>query len=203
MEANTLHIPFIHNNKKGLVEVKQEENSNPIQSGCDIILEQFNLDTNIFIGYPTMHAYFKEFEGFGITKYCGWIQVITLEFYSSGDADIPMEIVTHVDVTPNMHENGTPFCGYGYPADIYDAPCNNFSDCVKLKWIADTFLVSMPSFLNDEKISYIAGFRWGYQDSHSEHNHLVELLPIKTIDADSWNCHLQLLKQDFPKWNFV
>jgi hypothetical protein len=202
LETVVLEISFIHNEKKGTIEACYEENKSPIDSGFDIVKDLVP-DINMCIGYPTVHAYLKDFEGNGFRKFFGWIQIITLEFYNLKESKYPDNVMSQVDVTPNMKENGIPFFSFGCPADLYDAPCNNFSDCFRLKWSADTFLVTMPSFLNGETITYLAGFRWGYEDSRSDNNHKVEIVPIETIDASDWSNHLTLLNRDFPKWNFV
>ena len=43
--------------------------------------------------------------------------------------------------TPNQ---ATDFA-YGYPAEIFDAPCCNLAGCRHLKWTAYTYLVDLPS----------------------------------------------------------
>jgi len=125
-----------------------------------------------------------------------------LEFHSSDDSLEPENIVTQVDATPTMKEIGSPFCAYGFPAEIYDPPVTNYTDCEKLIWTAYTFLVTMPSFLNGETISFIAGFQWGYIDTHLSGSHRVEILPIQTVDSGCWNRYVQVMKSEFPKLHF-
>lgn len=50
------------------------------------------------------------------------------------------------------------------PSRFFDAPCNNYYEGAKLVWKADTFLVSMPSYVNNERISFLAGFQWGFKE---------------------------------------
>ena len=171
-------------------------------SGFDI-LKEFVSYISMCIGYAIMHACVKVFQAFGVCRYCGWIQIVTMEFYSDANAENPDDIYYGVDVTPTMKQNGLPFFAYGYPAEIYDPPCNNYFTGPKLIWNADTFLVTMPSFLNNECISYLAGFQWGYKEYRDGMDKSIDIFPLKAIDRERWAKHIPMLSQDFPKWNFV
>ena len=92
----------------------------PAESGFEIVKELVP-DLSVCVGYPALRAYVKDFCGFGFTRYCGWIQTLRLCFYEKSD-----ETLTMVDVSPVFREKGVPFFAYGYPAEFYDAPVNNF-----------------------------------------------------------------------------
>ena len=116
--------------------------------------------------------------------------------------DAPAEISSEVDISPNMRKLGVPFFAFGYPAEIYDAPCNNLGESAKLEWIADTFLVTQPSRVNDDTISCLLGFRWGYEESDIDGKRNVKILPLEILDCSTWNGHLPLLKENFQNWKF-
>lgn len=200
MEDLVKQIPFVLNGRKGIVEVYYEENKSADKSGFTLLKELgLGFDANMCIGYPTMRAYIKDYEGTGYYTSSAWIQIITDRFYSSLHDDSPAKVVTGVDVGNNMRKLGVPFFAIGYPAEIYDAPCNNLGKYTRLKWVADTFLVNQP---NDDTISYVLGFRWGYEESDIEEKRHVRILPLEVIDYSSWNKHLPMLKESFIHWRF-
>lgn len=114
----------------------------------------------------------------------------------------PYKVEIEVDLPDNMRKLGVPFFGIGYPAEIYDAPCNNLGGDAKLEWTAETFLVTQPSPINNNIISYSAGFRWGYEEWDASGKRNVKILPIEKIDSSSWNGHLPMLRRDFSNWKF-
>ncbi|MGE5551153.1 MAG: hypothetical protein ACM3ZC_11590, partial [Bacteroidota bacterium] len=73
----------------------------------------------------------------------------------------------------------------------------------RLEWIADTFLVTLPSRINDDTISYLLGFRWGYEESRDKGNHQVKVLPLEVTNHMMWTKHLPLLRGEFPNWRFI
>jgi len=174
------------------MEIKYAVNSDPITSGFEIV-KNLIPDLNICVGYPTMHAYIKEHEGYGYCKYCGFIQVVTMISENEN-----MKIV---DIPQSM--NGVPFFAYGYPAEIFDAPVNNYGLGNELEWIAKTFLVDMPSFVNDNHISFLAGFEWGYTEYNSDSRKDIGPIPIKIVDKVSWTQEIPFLKENCPTWNFA
>jgi hypothetical protein len=201
MDALKMQIPFVLNNKNGIVEVCYEENKSAGKSGFDL-LEGLGFDVEMCMGYPTMNAYIRDYEGTGYYRASAWIQIITDKYYSVSQDKVPSKVISEVDISENMRRSGVPFFALGYPAEIYDAPCNNLSGYARLEWIADTFLVTQPSRINDDTISYITGFRWGYEEWDMEGKRNVRILPLEIIDASVWNGHLPMLKEEFSNWQF-
>lgn len=148
------------NQKSGALKVCYEANRSATESGFDLFTGG-GFDVNMCLGYPTMHAYLDCYEGTGYYTACAWIQIITrLEFVTVETAE-PAIINSSVDTHPTLAELGVPFFALGFPAEFFDTPCNNLNGLGKLEWIADTFLVTMPSRANDYAISRVASFRWG------------------------------------------
>jgi hypothetical protein len=107
-----------------------------------------------------------------------------------------------VDVNDTLAELGVPFFAMGFPAEIYDAPCNNLGSCTRLEWTADTFLVTLPSRIYDHRITPLAGFRWGYIEYDREGKRQVEINPLTDAGTAFWGSHLPLLRSQFSKWKY-
>ncbi len=202
MSEEVMQIPFTSFKKQGRIEVVYKANTSPVTSGFEILADIVP-DLNMCIGYPTIHASVKEYPGLGYSRYCGWIQVLRMEFYSDKDKNKPDDIHYDVDVTPVMKENRVPFFAFGYPAVLFDAPCNNFFDGPKLVWKADTYLIDMPSYINNNSISYLAGFRWGYTEYNSEGKKRIDIAPLEPIDRASWEQHFEMFGREFLNWRFA
>ena len=113
-----------------------------------------------------------------------------------------MAIITAVDVHPIFEKLGVPFFAIGFPAEIYDAPCDNLGNLGKLEWIADTFLVTMPSRINNNSISRITGFRWGYSEYDLDGKRQVEIQPLVATHVPQWAQHQPVLRGRFGKWGY-
>lgn len=201
MNDSKIQIPFTLNEKVGTVEVCYKENKSANESGFDL-LKGLGFDMDMCIGYPTMHGYIKNFNGTGYSNSSAWIQIIEDKYYSSLQDEEPCKVLKEVDISENMRKLGVPFFAFGYPSEIFDAPCYNLRNYARLEWIADTFLVTQPSRINNNTISYLLGFRWGYEEWDVEGKRKVRILPIKVMDCSVWNGYLSLLKKDFPDWQF-
>ncbi|MBE0698364.1 MAG: hypothetical protein IH586_15725, partial [Anaerolineaceae bacterium] len=175
-------IPFELNHKPGVLEVWYEANQSIIKSGFDLFAGS-GFDANLCLGYPTMHAFVSAFEGTGYYTASAWIQMVTRREFVSIESATPMNIITDVDVHPTLAELGVPFFAMGFPAEIYDAPCNNLGSLGKLEWIADTFLVTLPSRINNNSISRIAGFQWGYCEYDLDGKRQVVINPLVATEV--------------------
>jgi hypothetical protein len=198
----TTTIPFELNKKYGVLEVQYAPNRSITESGFNL-LAGFGFDVNLSIGYPTMRAFVRSYEGTGYYTASAWIQIVTRREFASLDATEPAAIVSSVDVNDTLDALGVPFFGMGFPAEIYDAPCCNLGDCAKLEWVANTFFVTLPSRINDNTIFCLAGFQWGYVEYDLNAKRQVEINPLAVTDMPQWQKHLPLLRSRFGKWNYA
>jgi hypothetical protein len=76
-------IPFKHYKHDGKVVIYYGKNEDPVEAGFDII-PNLNFDINLCRGFPVMHARI-EYSGLGYRQLFGWIQIITDEYYQSGE----------------------------------------------------------------------------------------------------------------------
>jgi hypothetical protein len=195
-------IQFELNQKPGILEVHYQPNESIEDSGFDL-LAGFGFDVNMAIGYPTMRGFVSTYQGRGYYTASAWIQIVTRREFASAESDLPQAEIVSVDVNPSLHELGVPFFAMGFPAEIYDAPCCNLGDARKLTWIADTFLVTMPSRINDNTIAWIAGYQWGYTEYAVDENRQVEIQPLVVTGESHWQQHLPLLQSQFDAWKFA
>ena len=194
-------IPFVLNHKSGILEVKYEANQSTAKSGFDLFVGH-GFNVGMCIGYPTMRAYIQSYAGTGYATACAWIQIVTRREFATLDALGPANVESSVDNHPTLEELGVPFFAFGFPAEIFDAPCNNLNGLAKLDWVADTFLVTMPTRVNEYTISSLAGFRWGYTEYDLDGKRQVEISPLSVTGPAVWNQHLSLLRNRFPEWRY-
>jgi len=194
-------IPFALNRKPGVLKVHYEVNRSLTETGFDLFAGN-GFDVKICLGYPTMRAYVDSYEGTGYYTACAWIQIVTRREFALVETAEPMVVIPSVDTHPTLAELGVPFFALGFPSEIFDAPCNNLNGLAKLEWIADTFLVTLPSRANNHSISRVAGFRWGYCEYDLDGKRQVEINLLVVTDPARWNQHLPLLRSKFGQWKF-
>jgi hypothetical protein len=189
-----LNIPFTLRDIPSILEVKYASNESAYESGFDALDIPF--DPDLCIGYPTVHAYIKNMTATGYRRYCGWIQLVKREYYSSEALVAPDEVNLSIDSLDPIHI----YCAHGYPAEFYDAPCNNLNENIKGRWTAYTYLVDMPSRMNDNQLSFLAGFQWGYEEGKENGTLQVSMQGIKTISKKQWDEHIPFMQEEFPQY---
>jgi hypothetical protein len=196
-----LEIPFELNQKSGILTVCYEANQSAEKSGFDLFAG-LGFDVTMCFGYPTIRAYISSFEGAGYHTASAWIQMVTRREFTSVESHEPLTVVSDVDTHPFLEELGVPFFAMGFPAEIFDAPCNNLGSLGKLEWTADTFLVTMPNRANNHVISRVAGFCWGYCKYDLDEKRRVEIQPVTVTGFADWEQFLPLLQSRFGKWKY-
>jgi len=195
-------MPFQLNGYGGVLQVIYEENRSTHRSGFDLF-ERLGFDSQRCIGYPTMRAFVKNYGGTGYYTISAWIQIITSLRYASQDGEDAAEVVSEIDRCETMAACGVPFFAHGYPAAIYDAPCDNLRGSSRLEWIADTFFVTYPSRINDDCIAYLAGFRWGYDEwDDTDGQRRVSIRPLQKTNRSVWQHFVPVMEQHCPRWTF-
>ena len=199
--ATKIEIPFELNRKPGVLTVIYEINQSAAKSGFDLFAAS-GFDVNLCLGYPTMHASISAYEGSGYYAASAWIQIVTRREFLDVESTEPRATVISVDVHETLEELGVPFFALGFPAEIFDAPCNNLGNLGKLDWLAETFFVTLPTRINNHTITPLAGFSWGYceYDLHGERQ--VEIKPLMLTGTSNWEQHLPLLSARFPRWRY-
>lgn len=189
-------VPFQLRGKQDSFIVEYNKNSSAEDSGFDTLLD-LPFDYNDCLGYPTLHAYFDNINLKGYRRYCGWIQLVERQEINKIDGRELCDVSISLDISDDMRRIGMPYFAYGYPAEIYDAPCNNLGNNDKLIWTAYTYLIDIPSRMNGNKLSFIAGFSWGYVE---DKNGPIKLLDFNILSNDDWEKHLQVVNTQCPNF---
>lgn len=185
-----IRVPFTLMERQDEFVVEYNENVSAEESGFDA-LQDLPFDCNCCIGYPTLHAYFEHMKCTGYRRYCGWIQLIERQDFNQIDGVEVCSKSLCIDVSEERRKAGIPYFASGYPAELYDAPCKNLGGSSKLIWTAYTYFVEMPSRMNHNQTSYLAGFSWGYMEDITG---TVKLLDFRLLSQDQWIVHDRFLK---------
>jgi len=176
-------IPFRLRNKENLLFVEYNEMQSPEEAGFGALNVPF--DVTKCIGYPMVHAYFEDMNLKGYERYCGFIQIMRWEEINTVDGEERANVRYELDGPDTIR----PYFCVGYPAELFDAPCNNLRDNEKLIWTAYTYLVDPPTRMNDNQLTFLAGFSWGYVESA---NGVEGILDFKVLSENDWNMHRNL-----------
>lgn len=195
-------IPFTLKDYPGQVTVHYGENTDPVKAGFDA-LDGLTLDLAETIGYPCVHATIEQYAGSGYRTLCGWIQIVTDDWYADVTEDAhPVRHAISTDVAPAMASLDLPYACMGNLPQFFDAPCQNIADYARLVWMADTFLTTVPMRSRQESIRCLLGFQWGYVEYAKHLNRPVGILPLQVTGTQTWAHHLPFLRQRFPDWRF-
>ena len=197
------YIPFELNGRQGQLEVLYGPNGSVERSGFELLRHR-GFDVNMCLGYPTMQGTVCGYQGTGYYTASAFIQIIRGTRWAGGQkTDVQPRQAVEIDANPTCVEAGVPFFSTGYPANIYDAPCNNLGDDQHLRWEATTFFVTMPSGINHGVISFLAGYSWGYEEWHAADQRKVRMLPLEIVDESAWDDALLLLRRSCPRFLFA
>jgi hypothetical protein len=201
-QAQPTTIPFTLKDYPGRVTVHYGANTDPVKAGFDA-LDGLTLGLAATLGYPCLHAIIEQYAGSGYRTVCGWIQIVTDDWYAdlTEDAD-PVQHAVSIDVAPALASLDLPYACMGNLPQFFDAPCQNISHYAKLVWVADTFLTTVPMRSRQEPVHCLLGFRWGYVEYAKHLNRPIEILPLQVSDGQPWTHHLPFLRQRFPGWRF-
>lgn len=191
-EEMTKNITIQLRGSTEVLTVDYEENPSPEVSGFDALAIDFPAE--FCIGYPTIHAYFQNMNVSGYRRYCGFIQVVKKVERSSGRED---KVIQFIDVDDYSNEIGNPYFAYGYPAELYDAPCKNIGDGDELEWTAYTYLVDMPTRMNGYRLEFLTGFTWGYDENQKG---LVRVHELEMLGESDFQEHFRYVREQFKNF---
>lgn len=177
-------ITFNLRGKENQLFIDYQKIPNARESGFAALKLPF--DVNDCVGYPMLHAFFGNSSLCGYERYCGWIQVIERRDYADMNAGEPSAVSFELDVSEEMRKHKIPYFAYGYPAEFFDAPCKNLGNSEKLDWRAYTYLVDLPSGMNDNQLVFLTGFSWGYTE---DKNGTIQLFDFAVLSKDHWMEH--------------
>lgn len=172
-------IPFILHGIDEHLTVEYIQGTDLREITC-VALREIPIDKICCTGYPVMHGYFEHINVTGYRRSCGFIQFVERIENDGENREFC------IDVSDENLEKGNPYFAYGYPAEIFDAPCGNLAGCKHLKWIAYTYLVDLPSRMNGNQLEFLTGYSWGYKE---DKNGPLRLLPLEVLTEKDWEKH--------------
>lgn len=184
----TRNIPIILRGSQEMLTVHYDVNTSPFESGFDALDVPFPKES--CIGYPTLHAYFSHMKLTGYKRYCAFIQLVQRTEYPDNKQNLQVDVDSYFD------RIGNPYFSYGYPASLYDAPCKNLGNCNELTWRAFTYLVDMPSRLNQYKLKALTGFTWGYKENAAGP---IGLLDFDMLTEADFAVHYDFIIDRYPQ----
>lgn len=188
-------LPFVLHGRSGALVVEYGANEDIEESGFDMF-DPSDFDPALALGYPTLQARVERFEGTGYRTATAFIQWLDIERHF----DDRVERGRELDATPELIRAGIPYFSLGYPATLYDAPAHNMHGADWMRWDATTWLVTMPARWTDFEIQPLAGFRWGYTESHRGG---VEMSRLVQLSARDWSAARTWLTAQAPAFTFA
>lgn len=186
-------VNVVINDEQEVLVIDYEICKSAKEAGFDKI-SGFPVDRVNCIGYPTMHAYFENMNCTGYRRYCGFIQLVERKEYSS-DGTL-RNTVLELDVPVRKEKFVIPYFSYGYPSELFDAPCCNLGDCARLEWKAYTYLVVPLSRISNNQISFVAGWSWGYCE---DKNGVSAIMELELLDKTQFDMHMEYIEQKYAK----
>lgn len=181
MHGFSSRMAFDWRGERCAVEIEYAPNAGAEASGFRIF-HDMPFDVALCKDYPTVHARVDTTRLRGYERYCGWIQFVKREEYDRGSEQ--PRISCELDCSEDMRMSGLPYFAFGYPAELFDAPCMNLNGAERLVWTADTYLVEMPVYrVNGNRLKFLTGFSWGYTEGA---NQQVRLLGLTALSEDDW-----------------
>jgi hypothetical protein len=57
--------------------------------------------------------------------------------------------------------------------------------------------------MNGKKLSFLAGFQWGYEETIKNGKINVKIQEIKELNKEIWNKHISHLKEKYPQYEYI
>jgi hypothetical protein len=90
-----------------------------------------------------------------------------------------------------------PFCWFGFTPTLFDAPSRRSRE--PIDWTAHSFLCFIAPGRSRHETRAISGFSWGFSIQERE----ISLRPPTILSAAVWDNHLELLRVEYPMWDFA
>jgi hypothetical protein len=155
-------------------------NRNPAAVGCDPAAH----------GFPMCRATVS-YAAEGYDALLGWVQLVGVT-----TPETPARSLG-VDPLRIFEDLETPFAFYGLAPTLFDGPSRG-DRTRPLGWLAHSFLCAAPSRPMERTVQAVVGFSWGFVLGDGD----VRLVAPEPLHLDAWDRHLELLRAQFPSWDF-
>jgi len=202
MEKGKMTVPFTLMGEEYELLVDYGEITWPEKVGFEVSKSDV-FDISSGLGFPFMRARVESPQKNSYRNLVAFIQTTTSKYFDQVDDMVVAMNEKAVDIPPFLREKGFPFYAFGYPSEIFSARFSDLRAFSKLSREINTFLVTFPNPANDNTVSCLAAFSWGFVEWRDKGKHLVKLLPFKKLDFEYWNYSLEVLERDFGSFRFV
>jgi hypothetical protein len=185
MTENLLRIGFSLRGLDGHIDVSAAPNSDPASVGYAVLFPDESVD--FARGFPVARATVT-YPAEGYAAVFGWTQLVRSTDSVTGAFEM--------DPIAIYQEIPTPFAWFGVKPELFDAPSRD--DRPDLDWEARSFLCVAPDAVLTRRVLAVTGFSWGFTIKSGE----IAISGPWELGPDTWNSHLGLLRQEYPRWAF-
>ena len=188
MESENATILFGLRGLDGRVEIRQTTNDDPARLGYALLESVLGFPPEKAKGFPVVSAAVR-YAGEGYGAFMGWVQIVRMREEGTSEEQVI------VDKSPQLADDGSPYCFWGPEPSFFDAP----STTARLElWSAHAFLVAIPDAVMTKEVRPVCGFSWGFSNLGPE----PEAEAVRTIGAEDWSTARNILAETYPAWRF-
>jgi hypothetical protein len=183
--AHTLRIPFTLRGISGLIAASVTRNADPQSVGYGLLSSSRPAD--FAEGFPVCRARIT-YPADGYAAMFGWTQLVRSTDRRPG--------IFEMDPIAQYSEVDTPYAWFGLRPELFDAPSRDSRP--DMDWKAHSFLCFSPDAVMTRRVVAIAGFSWGFTIAGGK----IAIGSCEALTARDWDGHLDLLRAQYPRWNF-
>jgi hypothetical protein len=202
MEKGKMTLPFALLGEDYELMIDYGEITSPEKIGFEVSKSDV-FDIRSGLGFPFMRARVESLQKNSYRNLVAFIQTTTSKYFEQVDDMMVALNEKAVDIPPFLREKGFPFYAFGYPSELFSARFSDLQAFTKLSREINTFLVTFPNPANDNTVSCLAAFSWGFVEWVDKCKHQVKLLPFKKLDFEYWNYSLEILEREFGSFQYA
>jgi hypothetical protein len=171
----------------GRVVIRYGVNEDPGRWGYPLL--GLGYDPDISRGFPVIEAA-VDHPAEGYAAFLAWIQVVRYQVLDDGGPEVVV-----FDRAPQLADIELPYMTFGIKPSLFDAPSIVARD---VNWRAAAWLTYSTDCLMTRDVRVLCGFLWGYQLRAG----VPSPTPLTPSGADEWRDTCELLRSEFPSWQF-
>lgn len=178
-----IEMQFSLKNKSGRVHVTVETTHTPNVLAADPGA----------VGLPNCTATI-DYDGLGYNRLMGWIQFVRSTDNESEGREFEID---PFDSFKLYNRAPTPYAFFGIAPTLFDAPARD--ERVALDWIAHSFLAWSPFQGQQNTVTALGGFSWGFEIGADG---TIQLKETRVLASTDWSSHLAYLRKTYSDWEF-
>lgn len=195
-QLQRLAIPFQAPNRgpcSAVIEVSPTED--PYQDGHHLLGVYYPAEV-VAKGFPRIEGKVSSPVSRGYAAMYGWIQLFAAQL----DGPLPSDLalapwkVDPISITADL---ATPFVWFGQEPTLFDGPSRVEDE--ECDWLCRSFLCYLDHAVSSRTPKPILVVEWGY---YWLKGHKPVVKKLEQVEVRVWNQHLELLRGQFPSWQF-